>query len=194
MPPSDVANPAEARRRLSRFLRGGDERVFRQPIEHPSRPTGYCACDGPLIRRLALYVRAAVQGLVLQMPFNRPKVWWLRRAGAAVGRNVHISAGVWIDPLFPQLLRVEDDVFIGFGARIALHEFRIGEFRAGRVVLRQGAVVGGFALLACGVEVGTRATVAGGAVVGRDVPAGATAIGNPARIVKRPPETPGRHE
>ncbi len=72
---------------------------------------------------------------------------------------------------------------IGVGVKIALHEFRPREFRAGRVIIRKGAVIGGFALIGHGIEVGEGAVVAGGAAVGRDIPAGKLAIGNPARII-----------
>jgi acetyltransferase-like isoleucine patch superfamily enzyme len=175
---------SEAKTRLARFLAGGtDDHVFRHPTCHPSHPTGFCCCDKGHVRALWFYLRATVQSILLALPFDRPKVWFLRRLGARIGNNVHISAGVWIDPMFPQLLTFEDDVFIGVGAKIATHEFRIGEFRAGKVILRKGALIGGYAVLGCGIEIGEYATIAAGAVVGRDVRARATAIGNPARIV-----------
>jgi acetyltransferase-like isoleucine patch superfamily enzyme len=91
---------------------------------------------------------------------------------------------VWIDPLFPELLTVEDNVFIGREARIGMHTFSANEFRAGKVLIRSGAVIGAFSIVGPGVEVGSGATVAVAAVVGRDLPAGSTALGNPARIVK----------
>jgi acetyltransferase-like isoleucine patch superfamily enzyme len=120
---------------------------------------------------------------VLRLAWNGPKLRLLRRCGAKVGTNVFISTDVWIDPAFPQLLTIEDEVMVGVGARIALHEFGPAHFRAGRVTIRRQAVIGGFALIGHGVEIGEGAVVAGGAVVGRDVPAGALAIGNPARIM-----------
>ena len=181
--PTDVA---EAKRRLERFLKGKtEERLFRCPTGHPSRPTGFCWCDASAGKMLRLYVRAAILAVVLKLPFNDLKVRLLRRLGARVGRNVFISAGAWIDPTFPQLVTIEDDVFIGMNAHILTHEFRIDEFRAGKVILRRGAFIGGFALVACGVEVGEDAVVAGGAVVGLDVPAGTVATGNPAFIWNR---------
>ena len=107
----------------------------------------------------------------------------LRWFGARVGRNVFISADAWIDPAFPELLTLEDQVMLGVGARISLHTFEHDHFEAGRVVLRKGVIVGGFALIGPGVEIGEGSVVAAGAVVGRDVPAGKAAIGNPARVV-----------
>ena len=179
----------QCRKNFHRFLAGeSGERVFAAPTCHPSQPTGFCPCDGPLPARLWFYAKAWLLLTVLKLAWNGPKLKLLRHCGARVGHNVFISTDVWIDPTFPQLLTIEDDVMIGVGVKIALHEFRPREFRAGRVTIREGAVIGGFALIGHGVEIGEGAVVAGGAAVGRDVPAHRLAIGNPARIM--PLETP----
>jgi acetyltransferase-like isoleucine patch superfamily enzyme len=172
------------RKRFSQFLSGQlEDRVFRHPTCHPSQSTGFCPCDGPLPATFWFYAKAWLLLSVLKLAWNGPKLKVLRWCGAKVGGNVFISTDVWIDPTFPQLLTIEDDVMIGVGAKIALHEFRPREFRAGRVIIRKGAVIGGFALIGHGVEIGEGAVVAGGAAVGRDVPPGKLAIGNPARIM-----------
>jgi NDP-sugar pyrophosphorylase family protein len=174
---------AAAQARFREFLEGRiDARVFAHPTGHPSRPTGFCPCDRPLPGRLWFYLRAGLLLATLRGPFNGPKAALLRRQGARIGRNVYISTDVWIDPVFPQLLTIEDQVMIGVGVRIALHEFGPDRFRAGRVTIRTGAVIGGFSLIGHGVEIGRGAVVAGGAVVGRDVPEGTFAVGNPARV------------
>ncbi len=181
------ADSVAAHRRLADFLAGRTpDRLFVHPIRHPSDPTGFCYCEHSLIKALPFLVRAVLLGIVARCPFTWPKTWLLRRFGAKVGSNVCISPGVWIDPTFPQLLTFEDNVFIGTGARITTHEYRMSEFRAGRVTLREGALIGGFAIIGCGVEIGRRATVAPGSLVGRDVPPFATAVGNPVRILRKP--------
>jgi acetyltransferase-like isoleucine patch superfamily enzyme len=170
--------------RFKRFLSGGTgERVFSHPTRHPSQPTGFCPCDRSLPGRWWFYFKAALLLTVLKLPFNSPKIALLRQLGARVGQRVFISTDVWIDPAFPQLLTIEDDVMLGVGVKIALHAFDPEHFHAGRVMIRKGAVIGGFALIGHGVEIGAGAVVGGGAAVGRDVPPGKAAIGNPARIV-----------
>jgi len=144
--------------------------------------------------RLWSYARALVLLTLLRSPFNSLKIALLRHLGARVGDRVYISADVWIDPVFPQLLVVEDDVMIGHGVKIALHEFGRDRFRAGRVILRRGSVIGGFALIGQGVEIGENAVVAGGAVVGRDVPASMMAVGNPARIFPQTASQTDNHQ
>jgi maltose O-acetyltransferase len=65
-----------------------------------------------------------------------------------------------------------------------MHEFRNDEFRLGRVIFRKNSLIGGMSLIRCGVEVGEGATVALGAVVGKDIAPGTTVGGNPARLYK----------
>lgn len=184
MNPADQSCPGTGRAEFARFLAGdSSERVFAWPTCHPSQPTGFCPCDGSFLSQLWFYARAWLLLTVCKQAFNAPKLAMLRWCGARIGRQVHISTDVWIDPAFPQLLTIEDNVMVGVGVKIALHEFGRDQFRAGRVILRKGAIIGGFAIIGQGVEVGEGAVVAGGAVVGRDVPAGKLAIGNPARAV-----------
>lgn len=182
----------EIRKQFARFLAGQtEERLFRHPTAHPAAPTGFCFCDRGAIRAIGTYIVAGITELFVRWPFNGLKIWMLRRRGARVGSNVYISANAWIDPVFTRLLTIEDGVFVGAWSRITLHEFRVDEFRAGRVVIRRGAFIGGGGQLGCGVEIGERAMVAGGAVVMRDVPADATALGNPARIVRKGQDAEG---
>ena len=54
---------------------------------------------------------------------------------------------------------------------------------AGHVRIGKGAVLNSGAMIARGLTVGEGATVGMGAVVFQDVPAGATVVGNPARII-----------
>jgi acetyltransferase-like isoleucine patch superfamily enzyme len=144
--------------------------------------------------RLWFYLKAWLLLTILKSAWNSAKTKLLRLQGASIGQNVFISTDVWIDPTFPQLLTIDDDVMVGVGAKIALHEFGPRQFSAGRVVIRKGVVIGGFALIGHGVEIGSGAVVAGGAAVGRDVPAGKLAIGNPARIMPLAPHNTGQGE
>lgn len=136
-------------------------------------------------------LRASWQYLLLQAAYAQPssllKRFALSACGARIHRRAYLSPQFFADPLFPSLLTIEAEVLVGVGVRIALHDQLGDRFRAGRVILRRGATLGADARIACGVEIGAGARVALGAVVLRDVPAGAFVVGNPARVVAARP-------
>ena len=175
-----------AHKRLADFLKVDSlDRLFTQPLAHPTHLTGFCPCEHSFFKAARFYIRAAIFTLLSHGPSNKLRIWFLKRCGVKIGNNVIISAGTWIDPIFPQLLTIEDNVFIGTGVKIATHEYRMNEFRAGRVIIREGTLVGGFATIGCNVEIGQHATIAAAALIGNDIPPHATAIGNPARILRK---------
>jgi acetyltransferase-like isoleucine patch superfamily enzyme len=51
-------------------------------------------------------------------------------------------------------------------------------------LVKRGASIGSGVTLLCGITIGEGALVGAGSVVTRDVPAGATVVGNPARPLK----------
>lgn len=91
--------------------------------------------------------------------------------GIRIGSRVLFGAGV-------QLL-AEDHVFQDPEAPIAAQ----GVARRG-IVIEDEAWIGNSAIVLDGVTVGKGAVVGAGSVVTRDVPAGAVAAGNPARVIR----------
>lgn len=179
-----IDEQSQAKRRFAAFLQADcPDRVFSHPTGHPSSPSEFCFCDGGLWPTLIIILRSILFQSVCAFPFNSLTCTVLRLGGVRIGKNVHISAGAWFDPMFPHLIHIEDGVFIGMNARFHSHEVRIDTFRAGRVFIRRGAFIGAYSLIACGVEVGEGAIIAAATALARDVPAGQQAIGNPARIL-----------
>lgn len=98
-----------------------------------------------------------------------------------VGDRVTVKCGVqlWDG------VRLEDDVFIGPNAAFTNDPFprsRQHPDAYSHTLVRKGASIGANATILPGVTIGAHAMVGAGAVVVRDVPAGAIVVGNPARI------------
>ena len=117
-----------------------------------------------------------------------------RWMGIRIGRHCFVGLDTWLDDQFPELVVIEDDVTISFRVTVIVHDDakRMDRTEAGAldgtvapVILRRGCYLGAGALLLPGVTVGEDAVVAAGAVVTRDVPAGAVAAGVPARVIKQ---------
>jgi len=100
-----------------------------------------------------------------------------------VGDRVKVQTSVYLTAF----TEIEDDVFVGPGATTTNDDTmaRHGEETPLRgATLRRACRVGGGTVLTPGVEIGEEAFIAAGAVVTRDVPARAVAMGVPARVVR----------
>ena len=99
--------------------------------------------------------------------------------GCVIGSRVRVHTGVYI----AQFTVIEDDVFLAPGVMIANDRHPICRDCMRGPLIKRGARVGINATLLPEVVVGEAALVGAGAVVTRDVPAGAVVAGNPARVI-----------
>jgi len=106
---------------------------------------------------------------------------------ATIGRNCKVSSHTFIC----EGVRVDDDVFIGHGVTFINDKYPQAVTPEGSLqtdadwtvvptVVERGASIGSGATILCGITIGERAIVGAGAVVTRDIPAGAVVAGNPA--------------
>jgi acetyltransferase-like isoleucine patch superfamily enzyme len=121
--------------------------------------------------------------LANSLPISPLKTAIYRLLGMKIGRGVYIAPSVLIDPLYPELITLEDGSFLGIGCRLLTHEVTVNNFRVGRVVIGSGSVIGGYATVRSGVSIGKKVTVGLGSFVNRDVKDGLTVVGTPAREI-----------
>ena len=110
--------------------------------------------------------------------------------GSIIGKRCKISSHSFIC----QGVTIEDEVFIGHGVVFANDKYPRAVNEDGKLndesdwqvvgtVVQRGVSIGSHASILPGITIGTRALVAAGAVVTRDVPAGAIVAGVPARVI-----------
>jgi maltose O-acetyltransferase len=131
---------------------------------------------------LAERLAAVGEGAVIRPPFH-----------CDYGFNIRLGAGVFLNfncvILDVVAVSIGDGTQIGPGVQIlaADHPRDAAERATGRefgrpVRIGRNVWIGGGAIILPGVTIGDDALIGAGSVVTRDVPDGATAVGNPARI------------
>ena len=110
---------------------------------------------------------------------------------ARVGRNCKVSSHTFIC----EGVMIEDEVFIGHGVAFINDKYpratgadglqTEAEWEVVPTLVKRGASIGSGATILCGVTIGERATIGAGALVTRDVAAGETVAGYPARRLSK---------
>lgn len=100
--------------------------------------------------------------------------------GATIGRRVFIDHGMGV--VIGEMAEVGDDCTIYQGVTLGGTSLVKGAKR--HPTLEAGVIIGANACVLGGFTIGAGARVGSGAVVTKPVPAGATAVGNPARIIE----------
>ncbi|HEY4301495.1 MAG TPA: acyltransferase [Candidatus Didemnitutus sp.] len=114
--------------------------------------------------------------------------------GAKIGRRCKISSHTFIC----EGVTIEDEVFVGHGVMFTNDLFpratnpdgspqTDADWKCLPTLVKKGVTIGSGATLLCGITIGERALIGAGAVVTKDVPPGATVVGNPAKPVARKP-------
>jgi acetyltransferase-like isoleucine patch superfamily enzyme len=112
--------------------------------------------------------------------------------GVRIGRNCKISSHTFIC----EGVSVEDEVFVGHGVNFINDKYpratnpggelqTEADWKVEPTIVRRGVSIGTGAVILGGLVISERAVIGAGAVVTKDVPAGAIVAGNPARLLKK---------
>ncbi len=132
--------------------------------------------------------RGACHELVKKLPPCRFKNAIYRMMGVRIGKNVVIFPNADLSAWLGELVTLEDNVVIGFGAALAVDALTQDSAKLGKIHVKKGAVVGGRSFVGPGVTIGERAIVANCACVTKDVPDGDVVGGVPAKSLRKPLE------
>lgn len=147
-------------------------------------PENLCVCDvifPNLLSRYKLIRNYLLCRLAECIPISSFKVWIYQSLGAQIGKGVYIAPRTYLDPFYPELITLEDDVLIGVGVHIFVHEYTQKGFQVGRVMIKKGAVIGACSTIRNSVTIGENALIGMNAFVNQDIADGIIAVGNPAK-------------
>ncbi|MBQ6052018.1 MAG: acyltransferase [Clostridia bacterium] len=121
--------------------------------------------------------------------FNSIRILLYRLCGFKIGRHVFIGMRCYLDDMCYDLLTIGDDVIISYGVYFACHGRNQGHYP---IMVKNRAYIGMRANVISknvdgserGVCIGEDAVIGACALVNRDIPDGATAVGIPCRIIE----------
>ena len=140
-----------------------------------------------LLNRLGLLLifTALIFEILRKTPPCKIKNAIYRIFGVRIGKGVSIAYNVLPDPLFPELLTIQDGVMIGSDCELATHEFLRESFSLGRTIIRKNAMISGYTIIRRGVTIGENAITGAICFVSSDVEDNMFVGGIPAKPIKK---------
>ena len=118
------------------------------------------------------------------LPSLSLKRFLLRLTGMRIEGDVAIGLGVQFDIFFPELTTLKKNCVIGYNATLLCHEFLVEEFRRGKVVVGENALLGANCTVLPGVTIGRNAKVSAMSLVNKSVKENELVGGVPAKRLK----------
>lgn len=137
-----------------------------------------------IFQKIASFFRKWMSAKIIPlMVLNGWRIFFYRLCGYKIGKNVFIGMRCYLDDLEPHMFTVEDNVIISYGVFFACHG-RNQEHTP--ITIKKGAYLGMRSTVVSGktgVTIGENAVIGACTLVNKDIPAGATAVGVPCRIL-----------
>ncbi len=123
-------------------------------------------------------------------PFNCVRIFLYRLCGFKIGKKVFIGMRCYLDDMCYDLLRIGSNVTISYGVYFACHGRHQGHTP---IIIEDYAYIGMRASVISrnpenpenGIVIGTHSVVGAATLVNRNVPAYATAVGVPCKIIEK---------
>src|SRR5579864_1383953 len=155
---------------------------------------GYSGSIGRLKIKLKFLKTWMLHSLAYSSPHSGFAIRMQRARGVKIGKNCHLAPYVLIDLVYPDLVKIGDNVTIASNVSIFAHVnptaklfLKNGDYprKADPVNIKSGAVLFPGCIITSGVTVGENSMIGSGSVVSQDVPDYCIVVGNPGRVVKK---------
>src|SRR3989338_9183754 len=154
-------------------------------IKYPGKKGNFMA-EWKLVRNPSkVILTAAVFKILSFFPPGKVKNSFYRLFGVKIGKNVSIAHYTTLDFIFPELITIQDNVIIGSNCEVSVHDFMPYWFTLGRVIIKEGAFIGGHTVIAPGVTIEKKSLIALKSFVKSNIPEGETWGGTPARMIRQ---------
>jgi len=145
---------------------------------------------------MKFFIHAVIGNLATSLWFISPLSKWLHQLRGVKftnRRSVFIGRDVVIDNRYPELLTLEEDVWLTRGVTILTHSYVsrhqseiLGMKETVKaVIIRRGAFIGAGSVILPGVEIGEMAYVAAGSIVNKNVEPRMLVAGNPIKPIRK---------
>jgi acetyltransferase-like isoleucine patch superfamily enzyme len=132
---------------------------------------------GNPLSRMFMAIRYLLSITLYPLPFSGLKVFFYRLCGTHIGKNVYISPAVYIDMINPALVTIGNNVMIGMGAKIAVHERTMETLSLGRVTIGDNVTIGGLSIIRLATSIGENARIDMMCNITKNVPPNTVLIG-----------------
>ena len=171
------------RKEIKKFIRNKNLRVLE--IVYKGRRLNSAVLWPKLRNPLRMILTGFFFEYFKRLPPCELKNIFYRLFGVKIGKDVVIAPYIYIDPLFPELIKIEDGVLVGGTSAIISHEFFGKKIRIGKTTIRRNAQLGARSFIRSGLTIGKNSQIGVYSFVNKDVEDYEFVAGNPARIIKR---------
>jgi len=155
---------------------------------------GFRGSSGRLKLKIKMFFSWILHSIAYSSPLSNFVIKVQRARGIKIGKNCHISPYVLIDLVYPNLVKIGDNVTLGSNSMIFAHINPTANLflkkthyprKVAEVTIKSGAVINPGAIITAGVTIGKNSIISIGSAVFEDVPDNCIVLGNPARVIKK---------
>jgi acetyltransferase-like isoleucine patch superfamily enzyme len=162
----------EIRKKLTEFLSGNNKHFnYEVNCDLKDRIKFIYQINFPGFQKTKFYARFFIGRIAQYIDYSPVKIFLYRMIGIKIGKGVFISPDVFIDPHFPSLVELGNYCILGMGVKFFTHEYTQSNYRLGKIILEQGAVIGAYSTIRGGITIGENSEVPYGSIVYKDIPA-----------------------